>query len=188
MGENRWLEMDQWPPVDVDYTPVYLRHGTGRTAASLNNGHLTFEAPNTDEQPDTFAYDPADPVIGHHGSSPTIELDQREREGQLLTYTSEVLEEPLTVIGPVKAVIYASSSARDTDWVVRLCDVDPSGRSTRICDGIVRARFRDSLDEESSAGAGPGLPLRDRHDGHGVDLSAGPSHSHPRHQQRFSPL
>ena len=149
MGENRWLEMEQWPPSNVHYSPIFLRHGTGQTEASLNNGHLTFEAPNTDEQPDTFVYDPANPVIGHHGSSPTIERDQREREGQLLTYTSEVLAEPLTVIGPVKARLYASTSARDTDWIVRLCDVDPSGRSTRICDGIVRARFRDSLNEES---------------------------------------
>lgn len=149
MGENRWLSLDHWPPLDTIYTPVYLRHGIGRTEASLNNGHLTFEAPNTDEQPDKFSYNPADPIIGHHGSSPTLEIDQREREGRLLTYTSEILQEPLVVIGSVKAVIYASSSALDTDWVVRLCSVLPEGRSIRVCDGIVRARFRDSDAGES---------------------------------------
>ncbi|MBX2998158.1 MAG: CocE/NonD family hydrolase [Caldilineaceae bacterium] len=147
MGENRWLDLDQWPPANVTYTPVYLRQGTGATAASLNNGHLTFEAPSTGEQPDTFVFDPDDPIIGHHGSSPTVEIDQREREGQILTYTSEVLQEPLVVIGPVKAVIYASSSSPDTDWVVRLCNVWPDGRSIRVCDGIVRARFRHSPGE-----------------------------------------
>ena len=63
----------------------------------------------------------------------------------MLTYTSQLLEHDLTVIGPVKAVLYAMSSAPDTDWVVRLCDVWPNGRSLSVCDGILRARYRDSL-------------------------------------------
>ena len=148
MGENRWLAMDQWPPAGVTYTPLYFRHGTGKTAASLNNGHLTFEAPNTAEQSDAFAYDPDEPVIGHFGSSPTVEIDQREIEGRLLTYTSATLQEPLVVLGPVRAVIHASSSAPDTDWVVRLCNVWPDGRSSKVCEGILRARFRDSFQAE----------------------------------------
>ncbi len=149
MGENRWIDLDQWPPNDIDYAPLYLRHGTGRTASSLNNGHATFEAPNTDEQPDTFEYDPERPVLGHQPATPGFELDQRGIEGQLLTYTSETLHDSITVIGPVKAVLHASSSAVDTDWVVRLCDVWPDGRSIQICEGIVRARFRDGVDKES---------------------------------------
>ena len=63
----------------------------------------------------------------------------------MLTYTSQPLEHNLTVIGPVKAVLYAMSSAPDTDWVVRLCDVWPDGRSMSVCDGILRARYRDSF-------------------------------------------
>ena len=63
----------------------------------------------------------------------------------MLTYTSHPLEQALTVIGPVKAVLYAASSAPDTDWVVRLCDVWPDGRSMSVCDGILRARYRESL-------------------------------------------
>lgn len=148
MGENCWMEMEEWPPADVTYTPLYLRQGTGQTAASLNNGHLTLEAPNTQEQADSFVYDPSDPVIGHHGSSPTVEIDQCEREGRLLTFTSEILQEALVVIGPVKAILYAASTAPDTDWVVRLCDVWPDGRSVRVCDGIARARYRNSLEQE----------------------------------------
>ena len=61
------------------------------------------------------------------------------------TYTSQPLEHDFTVIGPVKAVLYAMSSAPDTDWVVRLCDVWPDGRSLSVCDGILRARYRDSF-------------------------------------------
>lgn len=148
MGENRWLEFDRWPPEGLIYHPFYLRQGTGQTAESLNNGHLTLEAPSTAEQADTYTYDPHEPIIGHQRSALTPEPDQREREGRMLTYTSQVLEEPVVVIGPVRAVLYAASSALDTDWVVRLCDVWPDGRSIRICDGVVRARFRNSLAQE----------------------------------------
>jgi len=64
----------------------------------------------------------------------------------MLTYTTAPLERDLTAIGPVKAVLYASSAARDTDWVARVCDVLPDGRSMSICQGILRARYRDSLE------------------------------------------
>jgi putative CocE/NonD family hydrolase len=63
----------------------------------------------------------------------------------MLTYTSQPLERAMTVIGPVKAILYGASSAPDTDWVVRLCDVWPDGRSLSVCDGILRARYRDGL-------------------------------------------
>ena len=81
--------------------------------------------------------------------SPQAGLDQQEIEGQLLTYTSELLQEPLVVIGPVQAVLYAASSARDTDWVVRLCDVWPDGRSIKVCDGVSAPASANSLAEES---------------------------------------
>ena len=63
----------------------------------------------------------------------------------MLTYTSNVLESDLCVAGPVTAVLHAASSAPDTDWVVRLCDVWPDGRSISVCDGILRARYRESM-------------------------------------------
>ncbi len=64
----------------------------------------------------------------------------------MLTCTTQLLEQDLTIIGPVKAVLYGTSTARDTDWVVRLCDVWPDGRSMSVCDGILRARYRNSLE------------------------------------------
>src|SRR4051812_20555829 len=66
----------------------------------------------------------------------------------MLTYTTEPLPEAVVVIGPVKAILYASSSAPDTDWRVLLCDVAPDGKSRKICDGILRARYRSSLERE----------------------------------------
>jgi len=146
MGENRWLDLEDWPPEGVAYRPAYLHEGTGRNDASLNNGRLTFTSPESTERPDSFVYDPDDPVpslIVYPGGGPA---DHRSIEGRMLTYTSEALDTDLTVIGPVKAVLYGLSSVLDTDWVVRLCDVWPDGRSMPVCDGILRARYRDSLE------------------------------------------
>ena len=61
----------------------------------------------------------------------------------MLVYTSEVLSDPLEVTGPVKVVLFAKSSAKDTDWTAKLVDVDPDGRAFNLCDGIIRARNRD---------------------------------------------
>ena len=60
-----------------------------------------------------------------------------------MTYFATVGE----ITGPISAVLYASSSAVDTDWVVRLSEVKPDGRSENIQDGILRARYRDSRTE-----------------------------------------
>ena len=79
-------------------------------------------------------------------------LDQRalERRDDVLVYTSEPLGRDLEVVGPVEMVLYAASSARDTDWIVRLCDVQPDGRSIVLTEGIVRARYRGSADGDST--------------------------------------
>lgn len=148
MGENRWLTMDEWPPAAVTFTPFYLHQGVGQTAVSLNNGNLTPERPTTDESPDHYTYDPQAPIIGYEPSTERNQLEQQGREGRLLTYTSALLTEAVTVVGPVQAIVYAASSAPDTDWFVRLCDVLPDGRSIKVCEGMARARYRTSLASE----------------------------------------
>ena len=94
----------------------------------------------------------------------------------MLVYTSEPLERDLEVIGPVEMVLYAASSARDTDFFVRLCDVYPDGRSIFLTEGVIRARYRGSVEGESVELLEPGevgrvplplLPGRER-------LQAGP--------------
>jgi uncharacterized protein len=145
MGANRWLEAESWPLPDITYQPMYLRAGTGQTTASLNNGNLTFALPDEDEAAESFLYDPATPIESLLTSPLLGPRDHRPVEGRMLTYTSQPLEHDLAVIGPVKALLYAMSSAPDTDWVVRLCDVWPDGRSMSVCDGILRARYRDSF-------------------------------------------
>src|SRR5690606_4954085 len=60
-------------------------------------------------------------------------------------YTSEPLREPLNVTGPVKVILHASSSATDTDWTAKLVDVHPCGYARNLTDGIIRARYRNSM-------------------------------------------
>jgi hypothetical protein len=155
LGANRWRGEREWPLPGTSLTPWYLRAG----------GVLARGEPAPDEPADRFAYDPADPVptIGGVNSVLTMTqgaetpvrpgpLDQRvlEQRDDVLMYTSEPLERDLEVIGPVDAVLYAASSARDTDFVVRLCDVHPDGRSIFVTEGILRARYRNSTDGDST--------------------------------------
>ncbi len=139
MGENRWRTADDYPLPGTQYTDWYLRAG----------GRLTPQAPSGAEPPDRYVYDPADPVPTLGGgtlSLPGGAFDQRpiESRSDVLVYTSEPLDQAMTVIGPVTCVLHGASSAPDTDWVVRLTDVHPDGTSRLLCDGILRARYRAS--------------------------------------------
>jgi putative CocE/NonD family hydrolase len=150
MGINKWREFDEWPPATANYTPFYLSEGVSGSATSLNDGVLSPEKPRIfGEVFDEYESDPENPIRsfggGHLGDN-NGPRDQRGYEDRVLTYTTEALEEPLDVTGPVKAVLHASSSAIDTDWIVRITDVHPDGTSMLICDGILRARFKDSFE------------------------------------------
>jgi putative CocE/NonD family hydrolase len=154
LGANYWYGEREWPLPGTAYTPWHLRAG----------GALRPDAPAGDEPSDRYDYDPADPVptIGGVNSVLTMTqgaetpvrpgpIDQRPLEARddVLVYTSEKLERDLDVIGPVEMVLYAASSARDTDWIVRLCDVHPDGRSIFVTEGIIRARYRESNEGDS---------------------------------------
>lgn len=146
MGANNWLDMESWPPTNMKLQPMYLRQGTGRDATSLNNGMLTFEPPQVDESAEDFLSDPSAPLPSLLIYPQLGPIDHRRVEAEMLTYTSSPLPRDLTIVGPIKAVLFGMSSAPDTDWVVRLSDVGPDGRSLSVCDGILRARYRDSFD------------------------------------------
>ncbi|GIU95911.1 MAG: X-Pro dipeptidyl-peptidase [Gaiellaceae bacterium] len=160
MGANRWRHESEWPLPGTELTPWYL-HSGGRANSLAGDGVLSPEPPGAGEPADTYDYDPARPVptIGGNNSILTMmqnavepivpgPADQRplERRDDVLCYTSAPLERDLEVTGPVEAVLYAASSARDTDFTVRLSDVQPDGRSLVLCEGIVRARHRTGLD------------------------------------------
>jgi putative CocE/NonD family hydrolase len=139
IGPDCWLGCDSWPPPGMVSTPWYLRKGDGQ-------GVLSAAPPTGAEGPEAYEYDPRDPVPALRGWGPFgVGMDQGPIEARLVCYTSPPLENPLALIGPVKTLLHASSSAPDTDWVVRLSWVRPDGTSIVLSGGILRARYRHLL-------------------------------------------
>jgi len=152
MGENRWQELEDWPPPDARYVNYYLHSGGGANTAS-GDGTLSTDPPS-DEPIDTFTYDPDDPVPtlgGTNLTQPLGVLDQRPAETRrdVLVYTSEVLERAVEATGPLTVELWAASSTPDTDFTAKLVDVRPDGYAQNLADGIIRARYRDSMSEPS---------------------------------------
>lgn len=154
--EGLWRDFSDWPPVDAKPTEFFL-HSRGRANSYFGDGSLSTDQPG-DEIPDIYAYDPVGPMPGPGGHSCCFEdvapmgpVDQENREvnNGVLVYTSEPLAEPIWLIGDVTATIYAATTAVDTDYAVRLCVVDKGGVSTNIQEGIIRARYRESLSDPS---------------------------------------
>ncbi len=132
IGPDRWLGCETWPPPQMQETPWYL-----------HTGALKSTAPSGAQNPDAFEYDPDDPVRTlKDGGAMSIGADQRPNEDRLLCYTSPPLKEDLALVGPLKTILHASSSALDTDWVVRLTWVRRGGASVIISGGELRARYR----------------------------------------------
>jgi putative CocE/NonD family hydrolase len=63
----------------------------------------------------------------------------------VLCYTSAPMTQDMEVTGPIKVVLFAATDALDTDWTAKLVDVSASGYAMNLCDGIIRARYRDSF-------------------------------------------
>ncbi len=146
MGTNKWRNEYEWPLARTKFTP-YFFHSTKGANSVNGDGTLSTFAPG-DEPADKFVYDPANPVPTKGGCNLTIPagpFDQTEIEkrSDVLVFTSDVLSENLEVTGPVKSVLYAASSAKDTDFTAKLVDVYPDGKAMNICDGIIRARYRN---------------------------------------------
>ena len=146
LGANEWWAEPDWPLPDAENVPFYF-HSRGHANRLTGDGGLSTSPPG-DEPEDTYRYDPLDPngMLWRIADGPVDDRLPSIRD-DMLCYTSEVLSEPLTVVGPVSVTLYASSSARDTDWHVRLCDVHPDGSARFLCHGMLRARFRESFEE-----------------------------------------
>ncbi len=155
MGRNAWASSDTWPPAAAKPVSWYVTSG-GHANSVFGDGRLGPEPP--DGAPaDTFTYDPMNPVpaLGggvccNRGAAPGGSYDQRaiEARADVLVYTSEPLANDTEVTGSVRARLYVSSDAKDTDFTVKLVDVWPDGRAYNIDDTIFRARYREGYDRE----------------------------------------
>jgi putative CocE/NonD family hydrolase len=152
MGRNAWRGENEWPLARTKYTRYYL-HSGGHANGSSGSGSLSTLTPR-EESPDRYTYDPANPVPSRGGpicctgdpkADGSYDQTEVEKRPDVLVYTTAVLKEGLEVTGPLKAVLYVSSSAKDTDFTAKLADVYPDGKAFNVQEGILRARFREGF-------------------------------------------
>jgi predicted acyl esterase len=139
---NYWRSADNWPPAAAE--TAYYFHPDGKLRAAN---------PPAEGGQRSYRYDPAKPVPTVGGAELGQDIgpkDQRKIESRddVVSFTTDVLTEPVEVTGRLTAKLYVSSDCPDTDFTVKLTDVYPDGRSMLVTDGILRARFRDSFEHE----------------------------------------
>jgi putative CocE/NonD family hydrolase len=162
MGIDQWRDEVDWPLPDTRYTDFFLAGG-GRANSAVGDGILTRDAAPEEAAADTFLYDPRRPVPTLGGTvlaaapgacpGPADQAAVETRE-DVLCFTTAVLDRPVEVTGHVTLVLHVSSSAPDTDFTGKLVDVHPDGRAILLCEGIQRARYRESLTEPTPLAPG----------------------------------
>ncbi len=154
MGANKWRDEQEWPLARTRYTPLYLS-GKGDANTAKGDGLLTGE-PHRADLVDDFVYDPRHPVPTNGGATccnPKIftwgPVDQKsiESRNDVLVFSTPALKQDVEVTGPVRVVLYASTSQPDTDFTAKLVDVFPDGSAQNLTDGILRLRYRNSLEQ-----------------------------------------
>lgn len=149
-GSNKWSSFSRYPPPEITTRNLYL-HSIGSANTMMGTGQLSWIAPQEDEKPDQYVYDPKDPIPSDVNGM-RLGVDQRfaERRDDVLVYSSETVSKPLEIIGPVTVYLRAASDALDTDFVAKLIDVYPDGKALNLGPrglGIVRARYRHGYDK-----------------------------------------
>src|SRR5262245_43051033 len=151
---NKWQTASTWPPDGAQPVTFYL--GSGGAANSLTGDGVLSSTPPLTDKPDAFTYDPMNPVTSYGGNvcctGNAIQagaFDQRKMEARddILVYTSEPFKEGIEMSGPITPTLYVSSDAKDTDFTVKVIDVQPDGRAFNLDESIQRMRYRDGYDK-----------------------------------------
>ncbi len=173
LGANEWWSESDWPLADTSYVPYYL-DSQGYANTDRGDGRLSTERPPDSSPSDRYRYDPKDPVrLPWAMTDGPVDDRPATSRSDVLCYSTETLTEPVTVVGPVSFVLYAASSAPDTDWHVRLADVWPDGSSRFLCHGAIRARYRESRERPELMNPGTAYRFEFRLDACGVRLLPG---------------
>ena len=152
MGTNVWAVEHEWPIGRTQWTNYYV-HSGGRANTLSGDGALSTAEPMT-ELPDSYRYDPKNPTpfitapsfaqIGGPDDYRSVEA-----RDDVLVYSTDPMKYDTEVCGPIRAEVYAASSALDTDFMVKLIDVWTDGYAERLSDGMVRARYREGMESAS---------------------------------------
>ncbi|HXJ04262.1 MAG TPA: CocE/NonD family hydrolase [Candidatus Acidoferrum sp.] len=162
-GSDKWVQFDSWPPREAAARELYFRE----------DGKLSFEPPQSVASGsfDSYVSDPSHPVPYRHrpidmtypedhpgGWYTWLVEDQRfvDHRPDVLTWETDELTDDVTLAGQVTAMLFASTSGSDSDWIVKLIDVYAekypddwklSGYELMIADEVFRGRFRKSFEK-----------------------------------------
>jgi putative CocE/NonD family hydrolase len=150
MGANEWLDLPRWPHPGAAERSWFL-DSDGHATSRFGDGRLVDAPPPAGSPADEWLHDPDRPVPFITGASSAQiggpdDYAGVETRGDVLVFTSEPLTEPLDVIGAVRLIAHVSTSAADADVAAKLLDVHPNEFAQRLCDGLVRLRFREGHD------------------------------------------
>lgn len=164
VGENRWKTAENWPPENTKTRMLYL--GGGDALTRFGGGTLLTRKPDAPGS-DTFRYDPKCParnIIDMSENELEVPEDytKEEERGDFLCYTTDPLEEDVTVTGDARVKLYVSGSAPDTDLVVRLTKVGQDGKSIKLADGLLNLKYRNGFDEAEFLSPGEVYPVEIR--------------------------
>ena len=164
MGDDVWRDEQDWPLARAQDTRFFL-HSGGKANSRHGDGSLGVEGPG-DEPADVFLYNPADPVptVGgalccnpYFAANGAFDQNDIESRADVLVYSTPPLEREVEVTGPVMVTLWAATSATDTDFTAKLVDVCEDGCARNLTDGIIRARYRNSMSHPEPVE--PGTPV-----------------------------
>lgn len=165
MGENRWVDLPDWPPPERQIEKWRL-DSSGNAHGQRGDGVLSRKTPTATAE-DALVYDPKDPLPTWGGQifwgmpdrGPQDQRRLLERE-DVLFYQSAPLDQPLTVIGDVELELTIATDVEDTDIVAKLCVIEASGSVTCVVIGSFRCRYREGWDRRVPLEPNTPVPLR----------------------------
>lgn len=148
-GENQWHTSEDWMPKEARLVNLYL-DSDGHANSMNGDGRVTLTPAETGS--DAYVYDPEFPCGGEgdgfdDGLVSPYKCNSRQIRSDVLVYDTPVLEQDIAIAGPLYAELYAASSAVDTDYIVRVSDVDEQGTARNVSFNIIRAEFRKGWDK-----------------------------------------
>ncbi len=155
MGSNQWQQSETFPPANTEMQNFYLT-SEGKANTRNGDGQLSSATPKEDK-PDTFTYDPMNPVPSYGGNvcctgnavvGGSFDQSKMELRDDILVYTSDELKEGIEVTGFIESTLYVSSTGPDTDITIKLIDVHPDGKAYNLDETIQRLRYREGYDKE----------------------------------------
>lgn len=155
VGDNCWKTGECWPPADTEQAILYLggerNDAAAGNGAACGQGDLCFEVPEIGGT-DSYLYDPEAPSVHVIDMSENeLEVPENytaaEQREDMLSYTTKPFEKAFTITGELAVKLYFSCDCPDTDFMVRITDVDETGRSIKLADGVLGAKYRNGFEQ-----------------------------------------